>query len=208
MAVTQEMVDNIKKQLEGLPPEEQQKKLQEILSTLPPEDREQLMGGSQCPFCSIVKGEIKAKIVFEDDKVMAILDINPANKGHILLFPKEHYQFLPQMEDNDIGHLFKVANKLSEIIFKVLEAKGTNILVSNGPAAGQKSPHALVNIIPRFEKDEVAIGWKPKEIKENEMDEIANKITAEAKNLRFAEEKIVIKAEEPKKDFMDDARIP
>jgi len=212
MAVTQELVDNIKKQLEGLNLEEQQKKLDEIMSKLPPEDREQLMGGGDCPFCSMVKGNIPVRKVYEDDKVLAILDINPANKGHTLLFPKNHAQFLAQMEDDDVAHLFKVANRLSDAIFQAIGAQGTNILLSNGNVAGQKSPHVIVNLIPRMEGDGVGLSWNPKKLDDSVMDEVATKISDKAKGISINKEEIVvIKQEAPvvKKDgFLDDMRIP
>ncbi len=212
MAVTQELVDGIKKQLEGLSPEEQQAKLDEILSQLPPEDREQLMGGGgKCPFCLMAEGKMPVKKVYEDDVVMAILDINPANKGHTLLFPKKHSQLLVQVDDKEVAHMFQVANKLSEAIFHALGAKGTNIVVSNGSAAGQTAPHVLINIIPRFEKDGVAIGWSPKKLDEAEMEDAANKISEKAKGIRLKkDEPIVIKPkiEERKSNFLDDSRIP
>lgn len=214
MAVTQELIDSIKKQLEGLSPEMQQEKLEEILSQLPPEDRDQLMGGNtggKCPFCLMAEGKIPVKKVYEDDIVMAILDINPANKGHTLLFPKKHSQLLVQVDDMEVAHMFQVANKLSDAIFQALGAKGTNIVVSNGPAAGQTAPHVLINIIPRFEKDGVSIGWAPKKLDEAEMEDAANKISEKAKGINMKkDEPIVIKpkVEERKSSILDDSRIP
>jgi len=194
MALTEEKIQEIKEQLEDLSPEEQKAKLQEILATLSPEDREQLMGGQQqCPFCLMVQGQIPVKKVYEDDICLAILDINPANKGHVLLFPKTHYQLLAQVDDNEVAHLFKIANKLSTAVFEAVGAQGTNILVANGPVAGQTAPHVLVNIIPRFEKDKVSIGWQPQKIDEKEMEDIANNIAGKASSIS-AKPDVVVQA--------------
>ncbi len=215
MALTQEKIDSIKKELEGLSPEEQQKKLQEILSKLPPEEREELMGGSgggggeqQCPFCLMVEGKIPVRKVYEDDVCVAILDINPANPGHTLLFPKKHYQLFAQIGDREVAHLFKVANKLSVAMFESLNPIGTNILVANGPGAGQTAPHALVNIIPRFDKDEVQLAWNPKKQTDEEMDAMAAKIREKSSSIKVKEEVEVFKAPEEKREGLSDFRIP
>jgi len=174
--LTPERIEEIKQQLVDLAPEEQQKKFQEILADLSPEEREQLVGKQQCPFCLMVQGNIPVKTIYEDEKLLAILDINPANKGHTLLFPKEHAKVLSQVPDAVVQHMFSVANKLSTAVFEATHAQGTNIFVANGPAAGQTAPHMIVNIIPRFSKDSVAIGWESQKVEEKEMDAIAEAI--------------------------------
>ncbi len=176
MTLTQEKIEQIRNELEGLSEEEQQKKFQEIITTLSPEEREQLVGRQQCPFCLMVKGEIPVKKVYEDDTLLGILDIRPANKGHVLLFPKEHHRVMSTVPDQVIGELFKVANKLSTAIFETVGAQGTNIFVANGPAAGQTAPHMLVNIIPRFAKDNVSIGWNAQTIEDNELETLSENI--------------------------------
>ena len=100
--LTPEKIEEIKKQLMDLGPEEQQEKLKELLATLNPEEQEQLVGKRECPFCLMGQGKIPVKTVYEDGEVKAILDINPANKGHILLFPKDHAGVLAQVPDNII----------------------------------------------------------------------------------------------------------
>lgn len=208
MALTEEKVNEIKKQLEGLSPEEQKEKFQEILATLSPEEREELTGGQQqCPFCLMVQGQIPVKKIYEDDTCMAILDINPANKGHILLFPKNHAPFMAAVDDSDVGHLFKVANMLSKAVFEAMGAEGTNILVANGPVAGQTAPHVLINIIPRKQGDKVSIGWEPQKVEESEMEEIANKIISKTQQVK----KDTVVIEQPKKIERfdnEDLRIP
>jgi histidine triad (HIT) family protein len=178
MALTPDKIEEIKSQLQGLEGDEQQKKLQEILAKLSPEDREQLVGPSKCPFCMMAEGEIPTQKVYEDEKILAILDINPANKGHVLVFPKEHAALTAQIPENVASHMFTMANKISSACFEAMQADGTNIVVSNGAVAGQTAPHALINIIPRFEGDKVAVGWQGQKMEESELAEIANKIKA------------------------------
>ncbi|MBW2966866.1 HIT domain-containing protein [Candidatus Woesearchaeota archaeon] len=117
----------------------------------PEQSRE--MQKQQCIFCQIVGGRVMSKKIYEDDKVMAILDINPANPGHILVFPKEHYPLLPMMPDHAVEYLFRVVKKLSRVQIAALKCDGNNIYLASGAAAGQKVAHAIVHLIPRKAED-------------------------------------------------------
>jgi len=111
----------------------------------------------QCLFCSIIAGDIAAKKVYEDDKTIAILDINPASPGHVLVLPKEHYAIMPQMPDEVIGYLGQVAKALSLSMLKALKSEGTTFFIANGPAAGQRAQHFMLHIIPRNPNDGVGV---------------------------------------------------
>lgn len=110
-------------------------------------------GGQSCIFCQIANGSVDSKKVYEDEKILAVLDIYPSNIGHILVLPKEHYSLMMQMSDSDVGHMFSVIKKLSNVVLKGLDVSGTNLYIANGAAAGQKAPHFMVHIIPRVEND-------------------------------------------------------
>jgi histidine triad (HIT) family protein len=107
----------------------------------------------KCIFCNIISGKVQSKKVYEDDKCIAILDINPANPGHVLILPKEHYAILPQMPENIVGHLFVVAKAFSGVILKGLKVGGSTIFVANGVLAGQRAQHFMLHVIPRKESD-------------------------------------------------------
>ncbi|MEK6826636.1 MAG: HIT domain-containing protein, partial [Nanoarchaeota archaeon] len=135
------------------PIEEQKKELPGFLKTLSREQVEFLkrQQGTSCPYCAIAEGKIEARKVYEDENLIGALEINPANKGHVVLFPKKHYEILNQIED--VGHLFNIAKRISGAIFESVKAEGTNIFVSNGASAGQTVPHVAVHIVPRFKDD-------------------------------------------------------
>ena len=109
-----------------------------------------------CIFCKIVKKEIPAKIVYEDEKTMAFLDINPRSKGHTLVIPKDHYETFEELPEDVALAITKAIKKVLEIL-KPLNFDGYNILSNNKPAAGQEVPHLHFHIIPRYsgEKEEV-----------------------------------------------------
>lgn len=132
--------------------DEQRKELEEKIKNMSPEELKEFQK-QQCIFCQIISGKIPSKKVYEDEHCLAILDINPATKGHILLLPKEHYAIMPQMPDKELGHLYVVAKKLSQALLKGLKVSGTNLFVANGLPAGQRAQHFILHIIPRKDGD-------------------------------------------------------
>ncbi|MBD3361218.1 HIT domain-containing protein [Candidatus Woesearchaeota archaeon] len=126
----------------------------------------------QCIFCQIASGKVASKKIYEDEKVVAVLDINPANPGHLLVITKKHYFVMPQMPDDEVEHVGKIAKQLSQVLLKALKLEGTTVFIANGVAAGQKAQHFMMHIIPRKEGDEVGIQVQPKQISETDYDKI------------------------------------
>ncbi len=131
---------------------EEQQALQERMKNMSPEELRELQK-QQCVFCQIISGKIPSKKIYEDAQSLAIMDINPAAQGHVLVLPKEHYGIMPQMPDDLLAHLMVTAKRLSQVMLKVLRVSGTTIFVANGLAAGQKAPHVMIHVIPRKEGD-------------------------------------------------------
>ncbi|MBS3171665.1 HIT domain-containing protein [Candidatus Woesearchaeota archaeon] len=185
---TEEEIKELNK-ISQLPEEEQKKVLPEFLKKLSPEQLNVLKQSqpSQCPYCLIAEGKIKAKKIYEDNELVAALEINPASLGHAIVFPKKHFSVLAQLKD--VGNLFNIINKISSVLFETLKAQGTNILVSNGPAAGQIIPHLVVEIIPRFEKDKISFNLPRKKASEEDLEKI----------LSLLKGKIVLEKKEPEK---------
>jgi histidine triad (HIT) family protein len=127
-----------------------------------------------CLFCKIVEGEIPCAKLYEDEKILSFLDIAPANKGHALVMPKEHYETLLDVPD-DI-ELMKVVKKVVRAMSSALGNEGFNILVNNKKGAGQLVPHLHVHIIPRFAGDGIKLNWMPKRYRDKEIEEFKEKI--------------------------------
>ncbi len=131
-----------------------------------------------CVFCHIASGKVPAKKVYEDEKCIAVLDINPANPGHVLLMPKEHYTIMFQVPDEMLGHIFVIAKSLSQAGLKAFQTKGTTILAANGVAAGQRAPHFMLHVIPRMADDSIGIYIPSRALPENEAGQIASALAA------------------------------
>ena len=115
------------------------------------------MAKQQCIFCQIATGKVASRKVYEDDTVVGVLDINPANPGHVLLITKEHYVVMPQIPDDVVAHIGMVAKGISHALLRALKAQGTTIFVANGVAAGQRAQHYMLHVIPRMENDGIGI---------------------------------------------------
>ena len=132
---------------------EQKKAYEDKLKNMSPEEIQDMIR-KQCIFCKIAANESPSYKVYEDDKVIAFLDIKPINKGHVLVVPKSHYSLLTQVPDDLVAHLFTVAKKISPIVFEMMDASGILILQSNGSSAGQVIPHIHIHIVPTYDKEQ------------------------------------------------------
>ncbi len=101
-------------------------------------------------FCKIIDGEIPSTKVYEDDDVLAILDISQVTKGHTLVMPKKHYDNFLSCPQETMHKVFDVAQRIGQAEMQVLGAKGVNILTNVGESAGQSVPHFHVHVIPRY----------------------------------------------------------
>lgn len=101
-----------------------------------------------CPFCQMIAGKIPTQKVYEDEKIIVILDIAPAARGHLLVMPKEHYPIMPFVPEEEFIHLFGRVQEISEHLKKAMLATHVTTLVATGAAAGQTAQHVMVHVIP------------------------------------------------------------
>lgn len=128
-----------------------------------------------CIFCKIVAGEIPSYKVYEDEKVIAFLDINPVSRGHTLVLPKKHFENLENISEDELCKVIKAVKKIGQAIKDGLGVKGYNVTLNNGSVAGQIIEHIHFHIIPRQEGDGLHL-WPQKKYKEGEAEEILRKI--------------------------------
>ena len=106
-----------------------------------------------CIFCKIIKGEMHAYKLYEDDAVISFLDIFPIHPGHVLVVPKKHFVDIFDMNEETAKHMMAVSKKLSPVVMKATGADGINLGMNNKPEAGQEVMHAHMHIIPRYRDD-------------------------------------------------------
>lgn len=102
-----------------------------------------------CLFCKIIKGDVPSQKIYEDDKVLVFLDINPTTNGDSLIIPKEHYVTYDELPDDLILHMRDVIKKIEAIDKNNLKAKGLTLINNNG--LGQEVKHCHIHLLPRYE---------------------------------------------------------
>ena len=112
-----------------------------------------------CIFCKIIAGEIPCFKLFESDDTLAFMDINPANEGHALVIPKEHYADVHSVSAAAISSTVITAKMIAAAIEKTLSPEGINLLQCNGPAAAQSVLHFHMHVLPRRDGDELKLNW-------------------------------------------------
>lgn len=137
------------------------------------------MKKQDCIFCKIVSGEIPSETIYENSKFKVIMDIAPANKGHVLILPKEHFDNIYDIDTATAGELFQLAAMTARALKSVLDCDGMNILQNNGTVAGQTVFHFHMHIIPRYEGDTVNVGWKELSYEDGEMEQLREAIRKE-----------------------------
>ncbi len=111
------------------------------------------MRKDDCIFCKIVAGEIPSRTIHEDDLFKVILDLDPATKGHALIIPKNHFDDIYDLGDEEAKNVFSLAKKLTREMTDKLHADGFNIVQNDGEVAGQTVLHFHLHLIPRYEND-------------------------------------------------------
>jgi histidine triad (HIT) family protein len=109
------------------------------------------MDNSSCVFCRIAQKQVPASCVYEDENVMAFLDIRPLNEGHTLVIPKEHYETIYEIPEEQIAYLHRIVKRTALAVKKATKADGISIFQQNGKAAGQEIFHLHVHVVPRYE---------------------------------------------------------
>ena len=137
---------------------------------------------SDCVFCRILKGEIPAQKVHEDERAVALLDINPVAPGHTLVLPRAHHETWLDLPPELASHLAVVAQTVARGVVKAAGAQGFNLLMNNHRCSGQAIPHAHFHVIPRKTDDGVKYGWPTKPSQADELNKTAERIRAALKS--------------------------
>ena len=130
-------------------------------------------------FTKIIAREVPADIIYEDDHVLAFLDIAPLQPGHTLVIPKNPSENGLSATPEELAHIVKVGQTVAQALTKTLNCDGVNFLMNNGAAAGQKVFHTHLHIIPRYTDDGVYEEPIHGEYEEGEAEDLANLLKAE-----------------------------
>ena len=113
-----------------------------------------------CIFCKIVKGEIPCFKLFEDDRTVAFMDVNPVAPGHALVVPKHHGEDLFTTPPEWVAATVVTAQRIAKAVQKTVEPDGLNLAQANGPGAKQSVFHLHMHVIPRSMDDGLTLNWE------------------------------------------------
>src|ERR1700694_4621150 len=116
----------------------------------------------QCIFCASLRGNSPASFTYEDDTVVAFMDVQPITHGHMLVVPRAHSVLMSEVNETVAMRSFRVARKLASVARSTLGAAGVNLFVADGEAAFQDVPHFHVHVIPRYPKDGFGLAFPAK----------------------------------------------
>jgi len=134
------------------------------------------MSANGCLFCRMVAGQIPVARIYEDDIVLAFLDIGPLSDGHTLVIPKRHFERLHDCPADVLGQVCSRLGKLAGAVAAAMNSDGYNLLCNNGAAAGQLVEHLHFHIVPRNAGDGIFNRWPAHKYAEGKIEEIATKI--------------------------------
>jgi len=137
------------------------------------------MADADCIFCQIASGSFPATVVYEDERTVAFMDINPSVRGHVLVVPRAHSTDLHDIEPDDLAACMRTAKRVAGHIAENLKAQGINILQNTGRAAGQAVFHFHVHLIPRRADDGIRSPLSPRQGDPKEIEEAAAAIRGE-----------------------------
>lgn len=121
-----------------------------------------------CIFCKIISNEIPSYKIYEDNEIIAILDITQVTKGHTLVIPKKHYANILESDDELTAKLFNVSKLLAIHISNTLKCNGCNILTNVNEVAGQSVFHTHIHVIPRYDDtDSISIEFNESAFKDS-----------------------------------------
>lgn len=127
-------------------------------------------------FTRIIRREIPAAIVYEDDLVIAFMDAGQCNPGHVLVATRQQAETIMELDDEVVAHLFRVASRLAKAIQTAFEPEGITLLQTNKPAGWQTVPHVHVHVLPRHADDGVGLVWPRKDPPLDTLRELAARI--------------------------------
>jgi len=133
-------------------------------------------------FSRIIAGEIPGVKIYEDDLVLAFLDIGPINFGHTLVIPKDHHPGASTIPEATAGRMFKVGSRIGIALKRALDYDAFNLHLADGAAAGQVVNHAHLHVVPRGVEDNFRWNWRQLKYESPEAcAEVAKKIVEKLK---------------------------
>jgi histidine triad (HIT) family protein len=137
---------------------------------------------NSCIFCAIAAGEAPARVVHEDERTLAFMDLFPLTLGHALVIPKAHCDSLLDADPEDAAAVMRTAQHVAQAAMRAYEPDGLNLLQTNGAAAMQTVFHLHVHVLPRYVGDGFTVSFTRQKGRDDELDAAAERLRAQLLN--------------------------
>jgi histidine triad (HIT) family protein len=127
-------------------------------------------------FTRIIRGELPAAKVYEDEHTIAFMDAGQVNPGHVLVATKRQIETILELDDELAGALFRTVTRVARAVEAAFRPEGITVLQANRPAGGQTVPHLHVHVVPRHANDGIVLTWPRKEPPLEQLRELAARI--------------------------------
>ena len=135
------------------------------------------MSAEECVFCQVVDGTVESSLVYEDDAILAFMDIQPVTDGHLLIIPKRHASYLADLDEQLGMSMFRIAQRLAAALRNSgLPCEGVNLFLADGEAAFQEVFHVHLHVFPRTIGDGFRIDADWRERPRAELDDAARRV--------------------------------
>ncbi len=131
-----------------------------------------------CVFCRIAAGELPAHVVYQDDRVMAIMDLGHVNPGHTLVLARHHAETMMDLDEDTAAQAFRIANRIARVLERTYAPAGQTILQANRPAGFQTVGHFHLHVLPRHDNDGVELTWPAKHPPQVDLESEAERLRA------------------------------
>lgn len=131
-----------------------------------------------CVFCRIVKGDLPASKVFEDESTLAFMDLQSVNPGHTLVVVKPHRANIYELDDELAGAAFRTAARMARAVKSAFGCEGVTLFQANEQAGAQTVFHFHIHVLPRWDNDGMALAWPAKNPTREALEEMAGKLRA------------------------------
>jgi len=130
-------------------------------------------------FTRIVRGELPAAKVYEDEHTIAFMDAGQVNPGHVIVATRRQVETILDLDDELAGALFRTAARVARAVYAAFKPDGITVLQANRPAGWQTVPHVHVHVLPRYTDDGVGLVWPRKDPPFERLRELAGRIRVE-----------------------------
>jgi len=130
----------------------------------------------ECTFCNIVSGKIQSWKLMEDQNTIVSFEVRPASLGHVIVFPKKHYESIEEMSLQEFFQLLSIVKFVASVLHEAVNPTGMSIVINSGQVPGFQTKHVSIHIIPLQGNEKMAVYWEPAKLETEQLNRLAQNL--------------------------------